>query len=219
MANQKRIAIFGAGGFAREVAWLLSSYEKSHAYDVVGYIEDGADDGREVNGKPVMSWQSFCDQPRDTLVALGVGDPEFRRRIVERCAEAGFSFATLVHQSVEMSEFVEIGAGSIVCCGSILTVNIKIEQHVHINLDCTIGHDVYIDEFTTLAPGVHVSGNVHIGKSVYIGTGATIINGLSGDPLVIADGTVIGGGACVTKSTEPLGLYAGVPAKFKKSYA
>jgi len=161
----------------------------------------------------------FFSPPHDSLVTVAVGSPQSRKKIVAKCAEAGFSFATLVHHSVEMSEFVELGVGSIICCGSILTVNIKIEQHVHINLDCTIGHDVRIGEFTTLSPGVHVSGNVHIGKSVYIGTGAVIINGTSENPLVIADGTVIGAGACVTKSTDANSLYAGIPAEFKKRYA
>ena len=218
MANRKKIAIYGAGGFAREVAWLLSSHERSGVYDVVGYIEDDAEQGRIVNGKPVLSWQSFSAGPRDPLVTVAVGSPQGRRAIVAKCAEAGFAFETLVHPSVEMSAFVELGVGSIVCCGTILTVNIRIEPHVHINLDCTVGHDVRIGEFTTIAPGVHVSGHVHIGQSAYIGTGASIINGTSERPLVIADGTVVGAGACITKSTEANGLYAGVPAELKKRY-
>ena len=219
MTNRKRIAIYGAGGFAREVAWLLSTHERREVYDVVGFIEDDTVPGRILNGKPVLSWQSFSAGPRDSLVTVAVGSPESRRTIVTKCAEAGFSFAALVHHSVEMSEFVELGVGSIVCCGCILTVNIRIEPHVHINLDCTVGHDVRIGEFTTISPGVHVSGNVHIGKSVYIGTGASIINGTSEAPLVIADGTVIGAGACIIKSTEANSLYAGVPAELKKRYA
>lgn len=35
--------------------------------------------------------------------------------------------------------------------------------------------------------------------------------------MIIAEGCVIGGGAVVTKSTEPYGIYAGVPAKCLKS--
>jgi sugar O-acyltransferase (sialic acid O-acetyltransferase NeuD family) len=216
--NPKKIAIYGAGGFGREVAWLLSMHEKHQVYDVVGYIDDHAH-GQVINGKPVLSWSAFSSPPRDSLVTIAVGNPKTRKKIALQCTEAGYSFAPLVHHSVEMSEFIELGVGSIICCGSILTVNIKIEQHVHINLDCTIGHDVRIGEFTTLSPGVHVSGNVHIGKNVYIGTGANIINGTTDNPLVIADGTVIAAGACVTKSTESNRLYAGVPAEFKKHYA
>lgn len=219
MTDMKKVAIYGAGGFAREVAWLLSTLEGSEVFDVLGYVEDGTDRDRVVNGKPVMSWETFSGSHRDSLVAVAIGSPQSRSQLVAKCAEAGFSFATLVHPAVKMSEFVELGVGSIVCCGAILTVNIKIEQHVHINLACTIGHDVSIGEFSTLAPGVHVSGNVHIGKSVYLGTGASIINGKFDNPIIIGDGGVIGAGACITRSTEPDCLYAGVPAELKKRYA
>ncbi|MFM9970430.1 MAG: acetyltransferase [Burkholderiales bacterium] len=217
MVDARKIAIFGAGGFAREVAWLLSSDVSHQAYDLVGYIEDDAQPGRMVNGMPVLSWQTFPACAADTLLAVAVGNPQSRGKIVARCAAAGFSFATLVHPSVALSEFVELGAGAILCSGSVLTVNIKLERHVHINLNCTIGHDVHIGEFTTLSPGVHVSGHVHIGKYVFIGTGAVIVDGTAQKPLVIADGTVIGAGACVTRNTEPDSLYVGVPAEFKKS--
>lgn len=218
MSIPKKIAIYGAGGFAREVAWLLSVGERHDAYAVLGYIEDTLTHGRVLNGKPVLSWKEFATHPLDTLVVVAIGDPQGRREIVSKCAGAGFAFATLAHHSVEISEFVEVGVGSIICCGSILTVNIKVGQHVHINIDCTVGHDVQVGDFTTLAPGVHVSGNVHIGRFVYVGTGATIINGTSENPLIIADGTVVGAGACITKSTESNGLYAGVPAVLKKYY-
>jgi len=65
---------------------------------------------------------------------------------------------------------------------------------------------------TTLAPGVHVSGNVYIGQNVYVGPGASIINGRAGNPLIIGDGAVIAVGACVTKSVEAGAMAAGVPA-------
>ncbi len=221
MEGPKKIAIYGAGGFAREVAWLLSTAKEYDAHDVIGYIEDGSEHGRILNGHQVLSWQSFMAYAQElegALIAVAIGSPQGRRSVVAKCEAAGFSFPNLAHHSVQMSEYVQLGAGSIICCGSILTVNIKLDQHVHINLDCTIGHDVHIGEFTTLSPGVHISGNVHIGKDVYIGTGATVINGSSEEPLVIADGTVIGAGACITRSTEAGCLYAGVPAVLKKRY-
>lgn len=218
MARRDKVAIYGAGGFAREVAWLLSSVDASEAYEFIGFVEDGAVGGRQLNGKPVFSWERFSDTHRDSVVAIGVGSPQLREQLATKCSMFGFAFPTLIHDSVAMSDLVEIGTGSIVCCGTILTVNIDIGSHVHINLDCTIGHDVRIGDFATLSPGVHVSGNVHIGRSAFIGTGATIVNGTASAPLIIGDGTVIAAGACVTKSTEAHCLYAGVPAELKKRY-
>ena len=68
-------------------------------------------------------------------------------------------------------------------------------------------------DFTTLAPGVHVSGCVHFGKRVYVGTGAVIINGTRDNPLILGDDAVVGAGACVTKSVPPATTVVGVPAK------
>jgi acetyltransferase-like isoleucine patch superfamily enzyme len=101
----------------------------------------------------------------------------------------------------------------VVCAGSILTTDIAVGNHVQINLDCTIGHDVELDDYATLAPGVHVSGYVSIGRRAYIGTGATIINGTADRRLTIACDAVVGAGACVTRSVESGVTVVGVPAK------
>jgi len=68
-------------------------------------------------------------------------------------------------------------------------------------------------DFTTLAPGVHISGCVHLGKRVYVGTGAVIINGTQEEPIVIGDDAVIGAGACVIKSVPTGQTVVGVPAR------
>ena len=216
MADPTKVAIYGAGGFAREVAWLLSFHERLSRFRVVGYVQDASAATPLLNGKPVIDWDTLVSSHRDAAITIAVGDPAARERLASKCSSSGFAFVTLVHHSVEISDYVELGPGAIICCGCVLTVNIALGSHVHINLDCTIGHDVAIGDFTTLAPGVHVSGNVRIGKHVYVGTGATIINGTSENPLIVGDGTVIGAGACVTRSTEPNCLYAGVPAVLKK---
>jgi sugar O-acyltransferase (sialic acid O-acetyltransferase NeuD family) len=199
----KRVAIYGAGGFAREVAWLLSGDGMT---DVVCFIND-ADGPTTLHGIPVVRLE---DVPQDCRIAIGVGDPKTREALAAKCQ--GRKFATCVHHSVEMSKYVEHGEGVVICAGSILTVDITLGRHVHINLDCTVGHDARIGDFSTIAPGVHVSGNVHIGKRVYIGTGANIINGEECNPLVIEDDCVIAAGATIIGSTDGPGLYAGVPA-------
>lgn len=50
--------------------------------------------------------------------------------------------------------------------------------------------------------------DVIIERDVWIGANATILKGVH-----IAEGCVIAANAVVTKSTEPFGIYAGVPAK------
>jgi sugar O-acyltransferase (sialic acid O-acetyltransferase NeuD family) len=209
-----KIAVYGAGGFAREVAWLAESCAGPQGpYEVACFIDDNQSNwGLLLNEIPVMGLDAAKQKFPEAGVIGGIGSPRARQITMEKAAAAGFSFATLVHPRAEYSRFVEFGQGSVVCAGNILTTNITLGEHVQINLDCTIGHDVIMGEFTTLAPGVHVSGWVHFGKRVYVGTGAVFINGTHERPLFVGDDAVVGAGACVTKSVEAATTVVGVPA-------
>lgn len=209
------IAIYGAGGFAREVAWLV---ERCAARDgtcrSVCFIDDDEACHRSLlNDLAVMGLEEARQRFPDARVVGGLGSPAVRERVMEKAAAAGFGFATLIHPQVEHSRRVQFGAGTIVCAGSVLTVNISLGRHVQINLDCTIGHDVVMGDYTTLAPGVHVSGWVHFGRRVYVGTGAVIVNGTREAPILIGDDAIIGAGACVIRSVPAGETVVGVPAR------
>ena len=211
----EKITIYGASGFGREVAWLVEACDIIDSpIAVVCFIDDDTTKhGKSLNDIPIMALDEARKRYPDALVVSGVGIPAVRVRLMDRAAAAGFSFKTLIHPSVEMSRWIRIGEGTVICAGNILTTNITLGRHVQINLDCTIGHDVFMDDYATLAPGVHVSGCVYIGKRAYIGTGAVIINGTQDNPLVIGDDAIVGAGACVTKSIPSSQTWVGVPAK------
>jgi sugar O-acyltransferase (sialic acid O-acetyltransferase NeuD family) len=213
--EENQVAVYGAGGFAREVAWLIHSCNGSNeAFSVVCFIDDNAENhGRLLNEIPIMGLSEARAQFPHAKVVGGVGAPRTRQVMMEKAAAAGFEFGVFIHPNVERSRFLEVGEGTVVCAGNVLTTNITLGRHVQINLDCTIGHDVTMGDYVTLAPGVHVSGCVRLGRRAYVGTGAVFVNGTQEEPLVIEDDVVVGAGACVTKSV-PAGLtVVGVPAK------
>jgi len=203
--HKKLIAIYGASGFGRELAWLIQSCaEKGMNYHLACFIDDNEEkQGTMLNNIPVLSLEDTKKQYPEAAVAGGIGNPKIREKLMNKAAAEGFAFETIIHPDTERSEWIEIGKGVVICAGNILTTNIRLGDHVQINLGCTIGHDVVMGDYTTLAPGVHVSGWVRFGKRVYVGTGAVIINGTEENPLAIGDDAVIGAGACVTKSVPP----------------
>jgi sugar O-acyltransferase (sialic acid O-acetyltransferase NeuD family) len=213
--TSQQIVIYGAGGFAREVAWLIESCSSGQQrYEVAALIDDNATAyGQRLNDIPVMSLVAAYQQFPAALAIGGIGAPHLRQRVMEKAAAIGFAAATLIHPQTASSRWVTIGTGTVICAGCILTTNITLGQHVQINLDCTIGHDVVMDDYVTLAPGVHVSGQVRLGKRVYVGTGAVIINGTEAEPLIIEDDVTIGAGACVTRSVTRGETVVGIPAK------
>jgi acetyltransferase-like isoleucine patch superfamily enzyme len=107
-----------------------------------------------------------------------------------------------------MSQWVTVGAGSIICAGAVLTCNISLGRHTHINLSTTIGHDTTAGDFFTTAPGASISGNCSFGNEVYIGSNACIR-----EKTTVTGGVTIGMGAVVVKSIAAPGVYAGNPAQ------
>jgi acetyltransferase-like isoleucine patch superfamily enzyme len=95
--------------------------------------------------------------------------------------------------------------------------NTRIQSHsficelVNIGANCFIGHGVMFinDLFQEGQPSTSPDNwkKTNIGNHVSIGSNATIL------PVSIANNTVIGAGAVVTKDIEVAGVYAGNPAK------
>lgn len=204
--NLPSLVIIGAGGFAREVAWLIEELNRAsnsslHLYGMIGeansHIQPLGDD----------AW-AFAHLPAGTHFVVAIGDPGLRKRLAIQYQNHGFQSVALEHPGVQHSHSVRIGQGSILCAGTTLTTDIQIGEHVIINLHCTIGHDSIIGDYSTLAPGVHVSGGVKIGQSCEIGTGAVILPGIR-----IGDQCRIGAGAVVTKDLDSNKTYMGVPAR------
>ncbi len=208
------LVIYGAGGFGREVADLANDCNAGIIqYKVVAFVDDDPTmQGNNLDGIPVLNLEEAYIRHSQGLMVVAVGSSKARASLVTKAAFMGFGFDTLVHPNVIVSKWADLGKGVVVCAGSIITANAIIGAFAQINMDCTIAHDVHVGQYTTLAMGVHIGGYVNVGRYVFIGNGAVIVNGTKDNPIVIPDNTVIGAGACVTKSILRAGTYVGVPA-------
>lgn len=210
------IAIYGVGGFGREVLTLIQDINSAEqVYNLVGFFDDGVTKGTVVNGFPVLGGADDLNGwTGDIAVAVAIGTPAVKKRIVERITNARVSFPVLVHPTVIIgdSERVRIGQGSIICAASILTTDIRIGQFVILNLSCTVGHDAVIGDFSAFMPSCNISGEVTVGQGVYCGTGVKIINRVS-----IEEHSVIGAGAVVVGNIPSHCTAVGVPAKVIKN--
>lgn len=198
---KKQLVIYGAGGFARELAWQIQSCGTGErAYELACFIDDKVEaQGREINGVIVLGLDEARRRFPAAGVVGGVGDPSLRQLLAQKGIAAGFGAGTFVHTRAEVSPWVSIGEGTVICVGSVLTANITLGKHVQIGPSCRLGHDARVGDASTLSPGVTVSNWAHIGQRVFVGPGAVIINGTPDEPLTIGDDAVIGTGAVVTE--------------------
>ena len=208
----KELYIIGAGGFGREIAWLVERInEKEKIWDLIGFIDDQqALWGKEFDDYKVVGGCDFLRAlDRDVWVACAVGSAKVRKKIIAGLTgSAHIHFATLIDPSVQMSRRVEIGEGTMICAGTIITVDVSIGRHTIINLDCTIGHDAVLNEFVTLYPSVNVSGCATIGAETELGTGMQIIQGVN-----VGRQTIVGAGAVVIRDIPDRCVAVGSPAK------
>jgi sugar O-acyltransferase (sialic acid O-acetyltransferase NeuD family) len=209
----KDLVIFGASDFGKEVAFLVEDInEAGPQWNLLGFIDD--DPRKRASsclGYPVLGgaeWVTERSEPIDAVVAIG--DPRIRRIVVDKLAPH-VHFATLVHPSARCHRTTVVGEGTILCAGTIVTVEIELGRHVIVNLDCTIGHGARIGEFCVLNPGVHVSGDVTLAPDVSVGTGSQII-----DTVSVGSNSVIGAGAVVIRDLPPNVVAVGSPAKAVK---
>lgn len=232
--EMRELYIIGAGGFGREVEWLvhcingITDFNNQNEvraklkdrYSVLAFVDqllgNPGYDGPAIRPKlPMIGSPEFIEQikKKPLFVAIAIGDPIIRHGVFSGLPPTNINFPSLVHPSVKYDkreERVLIGKGTIICSSANLTTDICIGDFVHINLDCTVGHDAKIGDFCTLSPGVHISGRVEIGERVFLGTGAVVLPNIK-----IGQGSIVGAGAVVTKDVTPGTTVVGVPAREK----
>lgn len=213
------IVIIGAGGFGREIQWLIERINESLTHEktqwnILGYIDDYKEVGKVVNGYKVLGGIEILQKCTKKLACVcAIGASNTRKNILEKIkSNKNLIFPNLIDPSVIKSDFIIKGIGNVICAGSILTVNITIKDFCIINLDCTLGHDSYMGDYVTVYPSVNISGCVVINSGTEIGTGSHVIQGKK-----IGENTVIGAGAVVIDDIPSNCIAVGIPCKPVKS--
>jgi sugar O-acyltransferase (sialic acid O-acetyltransferase NeuD family) len=200
------LILIAASGLAREVLAMRQSQ-----FRIIGVLDDDPTlHGTEIGGVQVLGGiELAAQQPGSFLVCVGAGSG--RRRVVDRLTQLGIGserFATLVDETVALSNNSFIGDGSVILAGTVLTADVIVGRHVVVMPNCTLTHDDIVDDFATLAAGVAVGGVVRIGAAAYVGMNASIRQRVS-----VGAGATVGMGAVVLEDVPSGQVWAGVPAK------
>jgi len=188
-----KLALFGYGGHAREVAAQIDD-------NITFFVDDQY--ANEV-AKPISEFD-----PTEYMMMVAVADSRDRFDIVQRLPKETKYFTYIHPTALILSDTIIVGQGTFIGANSIITTNVKLGDHCILNRGNHIGHDTVIKNYFSAMPGAIVSGNVIIHDLVYMGTNSSVKEKLSIHSLV-----TIGSNAAVVKNIEETGTYVGVPAK------
>lgn len=216
MPNQP-VVIIGAGGFGREVLDVIDAINDQWAesvgqgYEFLGFLDDGSPDLDLLDARGVSHLgpvTKLAELASDVGYLIGIGDGGVRRRLDDYGRSLSHPSPTVVHPSATQGFDVRFGPGTVVCSHVSLTNNIRIGRHVHLNLNCTVGHDVVLGDYVTVSPLVAISGEVTAETGAMFGTGSTI-----NQRVTMGESAILGAGAAAVKDI-PAGVTAvGIPAK------
>ncbi|MED4730242.1 hypothetical protein P9597_19270 [Aneurinibacillus migulanus] len=203
------IVIFGIGGAAKEVKWLVDDINNASStplFKLLGFVSNSKEDiGMKIDGAEVITYHEnfhiFSSQFRCLGIVIGLGNPKWKLNIEEevlsRCDN--LFYPNLIHPRANISRDScnDFGVGNIICAGVTITKAVKLGKFIILNRNSTIGHDTVIDDYCTINPLAVISGNVHIEELCLIGAGASIL-----EKTRIKKASIVGLGAIIVRDIE-----------------
>ncbi len=207
----KDLVVVGAGGHGRELLDAIAAIGGGGPTTrVLGVVDDAPGANRDRLGRlgiPVLGPLSWLEDHPGPY-ALGIGSSVERRSIARRLEAAGCSPSTVVHPLASIGSDCRLADGVVVYERTVVTTNVTIGRHTHLNVACAVQHDSVVGEFVQFSPGVLVNGDCIIGDDVFLGSGAIITRGCT-----VGDGARVGAGAVVLHDVAAGATALGVPAR------
>lgn len=207
---KKRIlAVFGAGGLARELLELarIINNKENRWYDFF-FVDKQSSDSSE-NDTKIVTFEYIQDR-KDILIEaiVAIGQPLIRKRIYKELEEKNINIVSLIHPDIVIPKSTKIGKGVVIQSGCFISCNVIIEDYVYIQPNCNIGHDVVLKKGCMISGLGNLAGAVVIGAFSFIGLSCAIKEGVS-----IGDNSIVGMGSIVFKDIPDEVIALGNPAR------
>lgn len=209
----KDIAIYGAGGFGKEIACLINNKinEISPTWNIIGFFDDGIIKGEKIShlGQVLGNIDDLNALGKPVSVVFAIGSPNIIKSLVTKITNTNVDYPNIIHPNFELAdpESTQIGKGNVIARGVTFSCNVTIGDFNQFNSISALGHDVIVGSYNVFMPLVRVSGEAKIGDFNFFGIGAIILQQIK-----IGNNTRIGAGSVVMTKTKDGFLYMGNPA-------
>ena len=132
----------------------------------------------------------------------------FRENIYQAAKAKGYACISYVSSHATVFPETPIGENCFILEDNTIQPFTRIGDNVVLWSGNHIGHHSVIHDHVLFTSHVVLSGHCVVEPYCFLGVNATIRDGLR-----LAQGSLIGMGACVTRDTEPWGVYKGSPAR------
>jgi sugar O-acyltransferase (sialic acid O-acetyltransferase NeuD family) len=201
----KKLTILGAGGHGRVVADIAES---------LGYAEIRFADNRWPAAMQNLHWPIIAKSLDADLdcdsVFVGIGHNDLRLSLLQHAVTLNRHIATLVHGSAVVSQYAQLGLGSVVMPQAAINVGTRVGMGCIVNTGATVDHDCDIGDGVHVSPGAHLAGGVTVGEASWIGIGASVKEGCR-----IGAHAMVAAGAVVVENVAEGARVFGVPARAK----
>ncbi len=194
-ADEKYILVYGAGGHGRSLVALIQNLG---TYEIAGFLDDGYELGEEVYGLKILGGADHLHDLADKGIRMavngvgGIGDLQIRLSVFDKLSKAGFFCPRLIHPTAFIEESailsdgvqvfpfayvgteVDVGFGTIINTGVIVSHNCQLGQYVNLSPGATLAGGVIVNEGALVGMRATVNLYVHIGRRARIGNGATV---------------------------------------------
>ena len=204
-----KLHLVGHGRHARDIAWTLDDLNTttpSHIEIVGHWVDEPGEDAEVGDLEHLAARIRSGNLEHDERVLLAFMNHRERARVVARLGPT-CPFAQIVHPTVVVDRSVQLGVGTLVQAGSILSPDVRLGDHVLVNLRVTVGHGALIEDYASLSPGAIVLGEATIGCGATVGPGAMVLNGVR-----VGEGALVGAGALVNRDVSKDDFVLGSPA-------
>jgi sugar O-acyltransferase (sialic acid O-acetyltransferase NeuD family) len=208
---QTKVVIFGVKDLAQLAKFYL---ETDSPYQVVAFTvhQQYIPESKEYLGLPVVPFESVEQAYPPTNFKFfapitGQKMNRFRESIYLEAKAKGYKLISYVSSRASIFN-TDVGENCFIQEDNTIQPFVQIGNNIILWAGNHIGHHSVIKNHAFFTSHVVLSGHCIVEPYAWLGVNCTVRDGIT-----IGEGSLVAMGACVTKNTEPNGVYMGTPAK------
>ena len=210
----KDIAIYGAGGFGKEIACIIKRINSVNpTWNLIGYYDDGVAKGTETTYGPVLGGiDDLNNRKEDICVAMAIGNPVIVKTIVEKIENPHVDFPNIIDPDVIFldKDDINLGEGNVMMMKCTISCQVRIGNFNLFNIGIGVGHDAILGNYHVFMPNVNISGGVVIGDTNLFGVKSSVLQYLK-----VGSNSKIGAHCLMMRNVKSDSLYFGIPGERK----